>query len=438
MSYSNLLSRRDVLKRGASVAGVAAAPAFLASRAWGAPARLGANEQIGIGIIGPGRQGSGLLQQAAKLGRILAAADVNLPRAEACANQYKAKAFQDYHRLLDLKDLDAVIVATPDHWRVLCCIHAAQAGKDIYAEKCLTLTIREGRVLTEAVRKYRRIFQTGSQQRSMAANRLGCELIRNGRIGKVHTVIGANYPSPWECRLPAQPIPPGLDWDRWCGPVDPVAFHNDLYAPRANPGWLSFRRFSGGEMTGWGSHGLDQIQWALGMDESGPAEIWVEGDKFDPPVYSEPALRGVGDARCNRPMIFYRYADGPVVKLDNGPGGGAIFIGERGRITVDRGRVDSDPLEIAKEPVKESDIHLYKSDDHMRNWIDCIKSRKLCVADVETGHRSATVCHLGNIARWLGRKLKWDAKKEVFVGDDDANAYLDRPRRKGYELPEKA
>jgi len=437
MSYYGPLSRRDVLKRAASVASVVAAPPFLASSVWGAQARLGVNEEIGIGIIGPGRQGSGLLQQAAKLGRIIAAADVNLPRAEACANRYKAKAFQDYRKLLELKDVDAVIVATPDHWRVLCCIHAAQAGKDIYAEKCLTLTIHEGRVLTETVRKYRRVFQTGSQQRSMAANRLGCELIRNGRIGKVHTVIGANYPSPWECRLPAQPLPPGLDWDRWCGPVDPVAFHNDLYAPRANPGWLSFRPFSGGEMTGWGSHGLDQIHWALGMDESGPAEIWVEGDKFDPPVYGEPAPRSVGDTRCNRPMIFYRYADGPVVKLDNGPGGGAIFVGERGRITIDRGRVDSDPPEIAKEPIKDSDIHLYKSDDHMRNWIECIKSRKACVADVEIGHRSATVCHLGNIARRLGRKLKWDAKKEVFVGDDEANTYLDRPRRKGYELPEK-
>jgi predicted dehydrogenase len=271
----------------------------------------------------------------------------------------------------------------------------------------------------------------------MAANRLGCELVRNGRIGRVRTVVGANYPSPWECGLPAKPMLPGLDWDMWCGPVEPVPFHNDLYAPRANPGWLSFRRFSGGEMTGWGSHGLDQIQWALGMDESGPVEIWVEGGKYDPPVYTEPASRDRGNTRCSRPMIHYRYTDGTKVRLDNGPGGGAIFLGEKGRITIDRGRVESDPVEIAREPIKESDIHLYKSDDHMRNWIDCIRSRKRCAADVEIGHRSATVCHLGNIARWTGRRLEWDPKKETFVGDKEADTYLDRPRRKGYELPDR-
>lgn len=429
------LSRRDLLKRASVITASAAASGSLVSRLLGAPSRLAANEEIGIGIIGPGRQGNDLLRQLPKQGRIVATADVNLPRAQSCADKFAAKAFQDYRKLLELKEVDAVIVATPDHWRALCCIHAAQAGKDIYAEKCLTLTIAEGRALVNAVRKHQRVFQTGSQQRSMAANRLGCELVRNGRIGKVHTVIGANYPSPWECRLPAQPIPAGLDWDAWCGPVEPLAFNNDLYAPRANPGWLSFRPFGGGEMTGWGSHGLDQVQWALGMDESGPVEVWVEGDKFDPPTFTASAPRSEGDARCKRPMILYRYADGTVLKLDNGPGGGAIFIGDKGTITIDRARVSSDPPEIAAEPIKDSDLHLDRSDHHMANWLDCISSRKPCVADVEIGHRSATVCHLGNIARWLNRRLKWDPQKETFIGDDEANTYLDRPRRKGYELP---
>jgi predicted dehydrogenase len=433
---SNQLSRRNLLKRGTALAAAAAAPGLWTSRSIGAPAARGANEQIRIGIIGPGRQGSGLLLQAAKLGRIVAAADVNLPRAESCAEHYKGKAFQDYRKLLDMKDVDAVIVATPDHWRAICCIDAAQAGKDMYAEKCLTLTIREGRAIAEAVRKYKRVFQTGSQQRSMTANRLGCELVRNGRIGKVHTVIGANYPSPWELRLPAQPVPAGLDWDRWCGPMEPVEFNNDLYAPRANPGWLSSSQFSGGEMTGWGSHGLDQVQWALGMDDSGPVEIWVEGEKFDPPVYTAPTPRGPGEKQCSRPIICYRYANGAVLKLDNGPLGGAIFIGEKGRITMDRGRVSSDPAEIVDQPIKDTDVRLYKSDDHMANWFDCMRTRKACAADVEIGHRSATVCHLGNIARWLNRRLQWDPKKETFVGDTQANTYLDRPRRKGYELPE--
>ncbi|MBP7934307.1 MAG: Gfo/Idh/MocA family oxidoreductase [Phycisphaerae bacterium] len=438
MSDAKRISRREVLTGGAAVAaGAIGFPTIIPSHVLAAPGREGANDRIGIGIIGPGRQGSAVLADAAKRGRVVAVADVNLPRAQACASKHNAKAFQDYRKMLELKEVDAVIVATPDHWRVLCCIHAAQAGKDMYAEKCLTLTIREGRVLVDAIRKYKRVFQTGSQQRSMAANRLGCELVRNGHIGKVHTVIGANYPSPWECAMRAKPILEGLDWDTWCGPVEPVPFHNDLYAPRANPGWLSFRQFSGGEMTGWGSHGLDQIQWALGMDESGPVEVWVEGPKFDPPTYTDAGPRAVGEARCKQPMIFYRYENGTVVRLDNGPEGGAVFIGDRGKITIDRAKVKSDPVEIVKEPAKENELHLYRSDDHMRNWFECMKSRRPCVADVETGHRSSTVCHLGNIARWLNRKLKWDPARETFAGDEEANAYLDRKRRQGYELPEK-
>jgi predicted dehydrogenase len=435
MSQASQLSRRELLKRGSAAA---AAAGLLGTRVWAAPAKLGANEQIRVAIIGPGRQGSGDLQQAANHGaRVVAVADVNLPRAQACADKYKARAFQDYRKLLELKDVDAVIVATPDHWRVLCCVHAAQAGKDMYAEKCLTLTIHEGRVLANAVKKYKPVFQTGSQQRSMPANRLGCELVRNGRIGKVHTVLGANYPTSWECRIAGQPIPNGLDWDRWCGPVEPIAFHNDIYTPRAQPGWMSFRPFSGGEMTNWGSHGLDQIQWALGMDESGPVEIWVEGEKFDPPTFTEPGPAAPGEKRCNHPIIHYRYANGTVVKLSGGPMGGGIFIGDKGKITIDRAKLVSDPPEIAKEAIKDSDIHLYKSDDHMGNWLECIKTRKLCVAGVEAGHRSASVAHLGNIARRLGRKLQWDPKKERFVGDKEADTYLDRPRRKGYELPDR-
>lgn len=430
------LSRRDLLKKTTAVTAATTLPTLVSSRVLGAPGRPGANEQIGIGIIGPGRQGSYVLAQAAKHGRVVATADVYLPRAEECAKKYNAKAYQDYRKLLERKDVDAVIIATPDHWRALCCIHAAQAGKDIYAEKCLTLTIREGRAIARAVRKYKRVFQTGSQQRSMDPNRIGCELVRSGRIGKVHTIIGHNYPSPWLCGFPAKPLLEGLDWDMWCGPVDPVPFHNDLYAPRANPGWLSFRRFSGGEMTGWGSHGLDQVQWALGMDESGPVEVWVEGKKFDPPTYTAPETRKRGDAQCSRPMIFYRYANGAVLKLDNGPMGGAVFIGDKGTITIDRDKLTSDPAEIAEEALKEGDARPYQSDDHARNWIECIKSRKVCVADVEMGHRSATVCHLGNIARWLNRRLKWDPKRETFIGDTEADTYLDRPRRKGYELPE--
>jgi predicted dehydrogenase len=416
--------------------GIVASPCIIPRHVLAAAEQPGANDRIGLGGIGIGRQGSGVLRGASGQGRVVAIADVNLPRAQKTAEGHKAEAYQDYRKLLERKDIDAVVTATPDHWRALVCIHACQAGKDIYAEKPMTLTIREGRLMVQAVRKYGRVFQTGSQQRSDRQNRFGCELVRNGRIGKIQTVIGHNYPSPWECGLPGQPLPPGLDWDMWCGPTPLVPFHIDLYTPRAKPGWISFRPYSGGEMTGWGAHGLDQIQWALGMDESGPVEIWTEGPKFNPPTYTEPEPQARGDKLCSSPMIFYRYANGVTVKLDNGNEGGAIFLGDAGKIEIFRGRVTSNPPEIVKQPIKDSEIRLYRSDNHVQNWLDCIRSREKPVADVEIGHRSTTVCHLGNIARWLGRKLTWDPLKETFPGDDEANRYLDRPRRKGYELPD--
>ncbi len=436
MPKTTALSRRRFLKTTA-VAG-AAAPYVVPSGILAQEGRPGPNDQIGLAGIGIGRQGGGVFRNAAsqKVTRVVAVADVNVPRAEALAKRFEATPYKDYRELLDRKDVDAITTATPDHWRALVCIRAAQAGKDIYAEKPMSLTIREGRLMVEAVRKYKRVLQTGSQQRSHAANRYGCELVRNGRIGKIHTVISHNYPSPWECGLPAQPVPDGLDWDMWCGPTELVPFNADLYAPRARPGWISFRPYSGGEMTGWGAHGLDQVQWALGMDESGPIEVWTEGEPFNPPTYTEPEGRARGEQICRSPMIFFRYPGDITLKLDNGNPGGAIFIGDKGKIEIFRGRVTSNPAEIVKEPIRDDEIHLYESNNHMQNWLDCIKSREKPICDVEIGHRSTTVCHLGNIARWTGRRMKWDPVKEIFPDDEEANQHLDRQRRKPYDLPE--
>lgn len=430
------VSRRSFLHRSAALA---AAPFIIPSGVLALDGRPGANDRITVGGIGVGRQGGALMNSLVnnKHARIVAVADVNINRAKQVAGRFKAEAYQDYRRLLERKDIDAVVTATPDHWRALVVVHACQAGKDVYAEKPLSLTIREGRLMVEAVRKYKRVLQTGSQQRSQAQNRLGCELVRNGRIGKVQRVISSNYPSPWEYALAAQPVPEGLDWDMWCGPVEVVAYHENLYAPRTNPGWISFRPFSGGEATGWGSHGLDQVQWALGMDEGGPVEVWTEGGKFNPPTYSAPESKGRGDKLCSQPKVLFRYPGDIVMELGNGPPGGAIFIGDKGRLTIDRGKCITDPPEIAKEPIRDTDIRLVRSDNHMQHWLDCIRSRQRPVADVEIGHRSATICHLVNIARLLGRRLRWDPTKEVFVGDDEANKYLDRSRRKQYQLPER-
>jgi predicted dehydrogenase len=460
---STLVSRRDFMQR--SLAGgvaLAAGPFILPASA------SGANERIGIAVIGPGRQGGGLLGSAGKSkdARIVAIADVNLVRARQKAAPYKAEVYKDYRKLLERKDVDAIITATPEHWRALTCIHACQAGKDVYAEKPMTLTIREGRLMVQAVRKYGRVFQCGSQQRSQIENHIGCQLVREGLIGKISKVIAYNYPSPWNCALPAQNIPDELDWDLWCGPVEPVPFNADLYAPRAKPGWLSFRPYSGGEMTGWGAHGFDQIQCALGMDESGPVEAWVEGEKFNPPTYTAPESSARGNKTCAAPKLFYRYATGTIMELAAGPHGGGIFIGEKGSISIDRGKCKSDPADLVAEKLAKGiaehraaaksrkssvedpappsstltdNVKMAATPPlnggHMQNWFDCIRSRARPIADVEIGHRSATVCHLGNIARWTGKRLKWDPVQEKF-DDAEANTYLDRVRRKPYELPE--
>ncbi|MBN1588690.1 MAG: Gfo/Idh/MocA family oxidoreductase [Pirellulales bacterium] len=438
MNHDRKISRRLLLKKGTVAAtGAMAIPYLIPSGVLAREGQPGANDRIGVAGIGVGRQGTGDLKLLEKRGGVVVAvADVDIKRAKKVGARFGAEATQDYRRVLERKDVDAIITATTDHWRSLVCIHACQAGKDVYAEKPMTLTIAEGRKMVDATRKYNRVFQTGSQQRSMAPNRLGCELIRNGRIGKIKKVIGYNYPSPWNCALPGQPVPDGLDWDMWCGPTPLVPYHHDLFAPRAKPGWISFQPYSGGEMTGWGSHGFDQIQWALGMDESGPVEIWTDGLKFDPPTYDKPEPRKRGEEICAIPRVNFRYANGIVVELGRGNPGGGIFIGDEGKIEIFRNRITSNPAELVKEPLDNPTVRLYKSSNHMQNWLDCIKTREKPVADVETGHRSATMCHLGNIARWLNRRLRWDPEKEVFPGDAEANSYLDRPRRKPYELPE--
>lgn len=395
----------------------------------------GPNNQIGIAFIGIGRQASGLLSSLIKLkdARVVAFADVNLRRAREAATKFKGEAYQDYRKMLERKDVDAIITATPEQWRSLICIHSCQAGKDLYVEKPMTLTIRDGRLITDAVRKYKRVLQTGSQQRSMWANSAGCQLVHSGAIGKIKRVIAHNYPSPWENGLPQEPTPAELDWNLWCGPAEVVPYNKDLYAPRANPGWLSFRPFSGGEMTGWGAHGFDQVQCALGMDESGPIEVWTEGPKYNPPKYTAAEPKARGDKICSEPKVFMRYAGDIVMELGDGPDGGAVFIGEKGKITINRGRCESDPPELAEEALGKRPRGF--NGDHLKNWLDCIKSREKPIADVEIGHRSSTVCHLGNIARWTGRKLRWDPVKEVFPDDKEANEYLLRQHRKGFELP---
>lgn len=424
-----------MLRAATLMAGAAAAPGTLRSHASAAPRAPGVNDQVGIGYIGVGRRGRQLMDLPANA-RIVAVADVHRDRAEQVAAAKRCRACHDYRLLLDSTDIDAVIIATPDHWHALPTIHACQAGKDVYCEKPLSLTVHEGRVMVEAARKYGRVVQTGSQQRSTPANDRACRMIREGHLGDVHTVIGHNYPSPWECELPAQTVPQALNWQAWCGPTDPRPFHRDIFAPRARPGWISFRPYSGGEMTGWGSHGLDQVQCALGTDTSGPVRVWTGAGAFEPPVYRKAESRDRGDALCGRPRVSFQYGTGTVLRLADGPAGGAIFIGEHGKIIIDRGQFVADPPELADAVALPDGGNDDPTCRHLRNWIDCIKSRERPVADIEIGHRSATICHLGNIARWVGRPLTWDPTDEAFVDDAEANALLERTHREPYRLPD--
>ena len=414
-------SRRQFLKRTAFGAGVAAFPTIVPRQVWGA------NDRIQVGLIGTGGRGNLLLDQLPSPGQIVAVADCFLTRAEQAKAKRQAKwdVYQDYRSILDRKDIDAVIVSTPDHDRVRVAIHACEAGKDIYAEKPLTLYIGEGRALVNAVRKYKRVLQVGTQQRSMEMNQISCALVRNGGLGKLQLVHGINYPSSGPIpTLPDEVMPDKLDWDVWLGQAPLRSYHKRLQV-----NWMLWVDYSGGEMTNWGCHGLDQIQWALGMDRTGPVELF--------PLEDGP-----------KGAVAFRYSNGVTVHLDLDPKaeqdlqGGGRFIGEKGKIDIWRNnfKIDAPGVELGLPPQEEIDKWhdsraKWQAQYHMGYWLECIPTRKEPNADVEIGHRSASLAHLANITRRLNRKLKWDPEKEQFVDDAEANLAVNRPRRKGYELP---
>lgn len=423
MANQTRTSRREFLKQGRAVAAAGlAAPYFVPASVFAAPGRPGANDRVIIGSIGVGGRARQLIDHMPEDGKIVAISDVYLHQAHETNRLKKADwpIYQDYRKMLDDENLDAVVVATPDHGRVIPCIHACQAGLDVYAEKPLTLTIAEGRVLVNAARKHKRVFQVGSQQRTMEMNRFACELVRSGGIGKLNAVLGVCYPGPKAYTgLPEQSIPDGDNWDRWQSRTEARPFNKKLQF-----GWMDWRAYSGGEMTNWGAHGVDQIQWALGMSHSGPVEIWS----------TSPGPNG---------KVRMKYKNDVVVRfeLEKGPYGGAIFVGEDCKIEINRNKFATNPKDFVQDPPDPAEAQSWEGPGwiarpHIQNWLDCVKTRETPNADVEIGHRSISVCHLANIAREIGRKLRWDPDHETFVGDEEANTFLERPRRKGYELPE--
>ncbi len=386
----------------------------------------GPNDRITMGFIGVGTQGRGLLNNFLNQPdtQVLAVSDVDTTRRDHSRKTvdefYSIKGnkdfkgctgYKDFRELIARKDIDAVVIAAPDHWHAYIAIAACDAGKDVYCEKPLSLTIHEARAMVKAARKNKRVFQTGSMQRSSSEFRKACELVRNGRIGKVKQVIVDVGPPSKPCDLPEEALEPGLDWDMWLGPA-PLRGYNSILSPRGVhqhfPDWRNYREYSGGMMTDWGAHHFDIAQWGLGMDDSGPVDII--------PPEDPKATRG----------LRYLYANG--VEMIHGDSGGVLFIGTEGKILVNRGKFEATPSSI-DQPLDDKAIRLYKSNNHCKDFLDCIGSRKNPICDVEIGCRSVTVCHLGNLAYWNHRRLKWDPKTERFVGDDAANQWLDRDKR---------
>ncbi len=412
------LTRRHFIGTTAGAMGAAIVVPYLIPQC-----AFGANDRVLTGHIGVGGQG----RSDMKIGYPIAVCDVDKKRAGQAAESVgknksrKCDLFGDFRKLLDRKDIDAVVIATPDHWHALTTVLACEAGKDVYCEKPLTLTIAEGRAMVNAARKHNRIVQTGSQQRSSANFRHACELVRNGRIGKIIKVeVGipaCNHPG---ALGPDSDPPEWLDYDFWLGP----AAWRPYNEKRVHYNFRFWLDYSGGQMTNWGAHHIDIAQWGLGMDDSGP--ISTEGTaEFDSQKrFTVPATYD----------LLHTYANGVKLHVGQKYKGGTTFFGEKGMIHVNRGTISSTPAEILKEEIGPQEIHLYESGSHGSNWLECIKTRKLPICDVEIGHRTATVCHLGNICALLGGKLQWDPSKEQFVGNEKASAMIGRSYRAPWKL----
>jgi predicted dehydrogenase len=445
------LSRRGFLQR--SLAGMAAAGLplwyarenLIAAEEKGKDKEPAPNDRIVMGAIGigsPQSRGRAIMHEAmAQKGvEYVAVCDVDKRHRERAIDDVKKAAenrnktggditaYADFRELLDRKDINAVTIATPDHWHVLVAIDALRKGKDVYCEKPLTLTIAEGQVLVRVAKETGRIFQVGSQQRSDNRFRLACELVRNGRIGKVKTVetrIGGlekNKTGPFE----KAPVPEGLDWEFWQGQTTLT----DYIPQRCHYEFRWWYDYSGGKMTDWGAHHNDIAQWGLGMDGSGPMAVEAEGE-----ADQRPNCYNVHHTF----KVTYTYADGAKLICTSGGENGVKFIGDDGKwIFVSRGKIEASDgndkeSKLLNEPLPDSATRLYKSLNHMGNFIEGVQTRKPCICTAEVGYRSVSVCHIGVIALRTGKKLQWDPVKERF-DDAEANKMLSREMRKPWKI----
>lgn len=432
MKKESTVSRREFVGKAASVlAGFTIVPRFVlgGTRPDGTK-YIAPSDVISLGFIGTGKQGRGLTTSFLNTNeaRIVALSEVYKAKAQLTLDRIKAHyekntqlgayseipVYVDFRELLARKDIDAVVIATPDHWHAAMSVKAAEAGKDIYCEKPLALTIREGRAMVNAARKYNRVFQTGSMQRSWPEFRQTAELVRNGYIGEIKSIKVNVGPPPKAYDLAAESIPEGLDWDKWLGPNSPVAFNSELAPPISKdvfPNWRNYKEFGGGMVTDWGAHMFDIVQWALDMDNSGPVEIIAPDGK-------------------DHPFLTYRYANGITMTHEKWDWSNAIhFVGTEGEIKVQRKKLETTPASLKDKVIGETEKHVYKSENHYKDFLDAMRKRSKPICDVEIGHRTSSVCNLGNIAYELKRPLQWNPKKEQFKNDKEANELLGRSMR---------
>lgn len=432
------LSRRGFLRGSAAVAASMFPAWYLEQCAALTPQESPSSapsEKLRLAQIGCGGMGMGDAKGARRFGEIVAVCDVDANHLAAALKEFPdAQGYADFRQVLDRKDIDAVVCSTVDHWHTLIAIAAMRAGKDIYCQKPLTLTIDEGKHLVRAQQETGRILQTGTQQRSSREFRLACDLVRNGRIGKIDRVEVWLPAGLREGPFATSEVPTGFDYNFWLGQTADVPYVKE----RTHFSFRYWWEYSGGTMTDWGAHHNDIVLWALGQDGSGP--VRVEGK---PLVEMIPG----GYTAASEYELTYTYADGVVhtcksttasawfggIVDPEGQQHGIKFLGSDGWIWVTRGTIQANDPAILSEELPESAPRVYASSDHMGNFIECVKSRQDPICTAAIGHRSASLCHLGVIAIRLGRGLDWDPVKEQFVNDDEANDYVARPMRKPFD-----
>ncbi|MFO0976370.1 MAG: Gfo/Idh/MocA family oxidoreductase [Planctomycetaceae bacterium] len=425
-------NRRSFLQTAAAMAAATSLPNWYLNEMAQAAAARPMDEQPAIALIGCGGMGKGDAKNAARFGRIVALCDVDDSQLASAKKLWPdAETYKDFRKVMDRKDIQVVICGTVDHWHTLISLAALRSKKDVYCEKPLTLTIEEGQRLVSAVRDTGGILQTGSQQRSDKHFRLACELVRNGRIGKLKHISVWLPRGRREGPFAKSAAPEGFDWNMWQGPTPEV----DYVRERTHVTFRYWWDYSGGTMTDWGAHHNDIALWGLGLERSGPVSIEAK-----PLVDMIPD----GFSATSEYAVNYTYANGVTHSCNStaanewngavadpkGQQHGVKFEGSDGWIWVTRGAIEASNPEFLTTPLASDAIRLYESNDHMGNFFECIRTRKAPICEAEIGHRSASVCHLGVISLRLGRKLQWNPETEQFVGDDDANRWIRRELRK--------